>query len=243
MFNSEAAADEGRRQRIHFLKLNAYDRHKQLVNTYQLYFPGSTSGIQRDNRNDKRDIDVIREHHRFLWNESEVEESWEVQLAKRYYDKLFKEYCIIDLSRYKENQFGMRWRVEVEVVTGKGQFLCANKKCQERKKLRTWEVNFGYLEQGVKKNALVKCRLCFECSYKLNYHHKRKELTKNKKKKKKKRSRSSSSSSESDSDHRNQKRKYDNKLEKEKAKKDEAEIEKEASNLWSKPAEKEDEKS
>merc|ERR1719369_1419071 len=241
MFNSEAAADEGGRQRIHFLKLNAYDRHKQLVNTYQLYYPGSTAGIRRDTRNDKRDIDVIRDHHRFLWDDSKVDESWEVQLAKRYYDKLFKEYCIIDLSRYKENQFGMRWRIEAEVVTGKGQFICASKKCQEKKKLRTWEVNFGYQEHGEKKNALVKCRLCFECSYKLNYHHKRKELTK--KKKKKKRSRSSSSSSESDSDHRNQKRKYDNKLEKEKAKKDEAEIEKEASNLWSKPAEKEDEKS
>ena len=36
---------------------------------------------------------------RFLWEESEVDDSWEVQLAKRYYDKLFKEYCIIDLSR------------------------------------------------------------------------------------------------------------------------------------------------
>jgi len=240
VFNAEVAADEGRRQRSKLLQLNAYDRHKQLVNTYQLYFPGSTAGIQRDNRNDKRDIDVIREHHRFLWNESDVEESWEVQLAKRYYDKLFKEYCIIDLSRYKENQFGMRWRVEAEVVTGKGQFLCGNKKCQERKKLRTWEVNFGYLEQGEKKNALVKCRLCFECSYKLNYHHKRKELTK--KKKKKKRSRSSSSSSESDSDHRNRKRKSDgDTLEKDKAKK--ADLEKAESNLWSKPAEKEDEKS
>jgi len=78
---------------------------------------------------------VIRDHHRFLWTESEAEESWEVQLAKRYYDKLFKEYCIIDLSRYKENQFGMRWRVEAEVVTGKGQFLCANKKCSERSEI------------------------------------------------------------------------------------------------------------
>ena len=25
-------------------------------------------------------------------------------LAKKYYDKLFKEYCITDLSRYKENK-------------------------------------------------------------------------------------------------------------------------------------------
>merc|ERR1712209_115480 len=59
-------------------------------------------------------------------------------------------------------------------------------------------------EHNIKKNALIKCRLCPDCSYKLNDHHKKKELTKKrkknkKKKKRKKRSRSSSSSSESDS--------------------------------------------
>ena len=78
-----------------------------------------------------------------------------------------------------------------------------------RKHLRTWEVNFGYVEMGEKKNALIKCRLCFECSYKLNYHHKRKEVTRKKKNKKKRkhskrsrtRSRSrSESSSSSDED-------------------------------------------
>ena len=136
----------------------------------------------------------------------------------------------------------MRWRVEAEVVTGQGQFMCASKKCQERKKLRTWEVNFGYSEHGEKKNALVKCRLCFECSYKLNYHHKKKELTKKKKKGKKKRSRSSSSSN-SESEYRSRKRKAaDEKLDKEKTEKVEAELEKEASSLWSKPVEKEEEK-
>lgn len=30
--------------------------------------------------------------------------SREKKLAKKYYDKLFKEYCIADLSRYKENK-------------------------------------------------------------------------------------------------------------------------------------------
>jgi len=35
VFSAEAAADEGRRQRVKLLQLNAYDRHKQLVNTYQ----------------------------------------------------------------------------------------------------------------------------------------------------------------------------------------------------------------
>lgn len=28
----------------------------------------------------------------------------EKELARKYYDKLFKEYCIADLSRYKENK-------------------------------------------------------------------------------------------------------------------------------------------
>merc|ERR1719340_322473 len=122
--------------------MNAYDRHKSLINSYQLYFPGATATLARDRSN----------------------------------DKLFKEYVIIDLSRYKENQFGMRWRVEAEVVAGKGQFVCANKKCASVKKLRTWGVNFGYVEHNIKKNALIKCRLCPDCSYKLNYHHKKKEL-------------------------------------------------------------------
>lgn len=52
----------------------------------------------------------------------------------------------------------MRWRVEKEVVTGKGQFICGDKNCQEREGLRTWEVNFAYVENNEKKNALVKLR-------------------------------------------------------------------------------------
>lgn len=50
----------------------------------------------------------------------------------------------------------MRWRVEKEVLDGKGQFVCGNKKCTERRELESWEVNFGYMENGLKKNALVK---------------------------------------------------------------------------------------
>ena len=110
-----------------------------------MYHPGATAKLARDASNDKRDIDVIKEHHRykhfllrkcslkecfdsspytskkttikrfllnfnllfflypyfvrFLWDEKDEDDSWEVQLARRYYDKLFKEYCIIDLSR------------------------------------------------------------------------------------------------------------------------------------------------
>lgn len=124
---------------------------------------------------------MVRENHRFLWRDEDEEDmTWEKELAKKYYDKLFKEYCIADLSRYKENKFGFRWRTEQEVVSGKGQFLCGNKRCEKQEGLKSWEVNFAYVEQGEKRNALVKLRLCPECSFKLNYHHKRKEVTRKK---------------------------------------------------------------
>ncbi|XP_023387202.1 protein FRA10AC1 isoform X2 [Pteropus vampyrus] len=133
--------------------------------------------------NDKTDMDVIRENHRFLWNEEdEMDMNWEKRLAKKYYDKLFKEYCIADLSRYKENKFGFRWRVEKEVISGKGQFFCGNKYCDKKEGLKSWEVNFGYIEHGEKRNALVKLRLCQECSFKLNFHHRRKEVKSKKRK-------------------------------------------------------------
>ena len=32
-------------------------------------------------------------------------------MAKKYYDKLFKEYCITDLSRYKENKVKQQYTV------------------------------------------------------------------------------------------------------------------------------------
>ncbi|XP_005111126.1 protein FRA10AC1 homolog [Aplysia californica] len=172
----ELIKEEGKIYRTKAVALDAFSRHKEYINNYLLYYGGSKKEFERDRSKDKTDLDVIREHHQFLWDEDPDEKSWEKTLAKKYYDKLFKEYCIADLSRYKENKVGMRWRIEKEVIDGKGQFVCGNKKCSESEGLRSWEVNFGYLEHGEKKNALVKLRLCPDCSYKLNYHHKRKEV-------------------------------------------------------------------
>ena len=45
-----------------------------------------------------------------------------------------------------------------EVISGKGQFTCGEKACNEELNLRTWEVNFSYVEKNEKKNALVKIR-------------------------------------------------------------------------------------
>ncbi|XP_053367971.1 protein FRA10AC1 [Clarias gariepinus] len=169
--------EEARNRRHHLISMNAFDRHKKFVSDYILYYGGKLEDFRRSTTKDKNDLDVVRENHRFLWRDEDEEEmTWEKELAKKYYDKLFKEYCIADLSRYKENKFGFRWRVENEVISGKGQFLCGNKRCEKKDGLKSWEVNFAYVEQGEKRNALVKLRLCPECSFKLNYHHKRKEV-------------------------------------------------------------------
>ena len=48
---------------------------------------------------------MIRENHKFLWDDEEPR-SWEEQLAKKYYDRLYKEYCIADVRLYKEGKVG-----------------------------------------------------------------------------------------------------------------------------------------
>jgi protein FRA10AC1 len=62
----------------------------------------------------------------------------------------------------------MRWRIEKEVMEGKGQFICGDKRCQSRDSLKSWEVNFGYIEHNEKKNALVKLRNYIPCLKTLN---------------------------------------------------------------------------
>lgn len=112
----------------------------------------------------KTDFDVLKQNHKFLWDSDSDDEqdqsklSYGERVAKKYYDRLYKEYCICDLSRYKENKIAMRWRIEKEVILGKGQFICGNKKCEEKDDLKSWEVNFSYEENGEKKNALCKLR-------------------------------------------------------------------------------------
>ncbi|XP_036936828.1 protein FRA10AC1 isoform X1 [Acanthopagrus latus] len=171
--SNEVDREEARNRRAHLISMNAFERHKKFVGDYILYYGGQMADFKRSAAKDITDQDVLRENHRFLWRDEDEEDmTWEKELAKKYYDKLFKEYCIADLSRYKENKFGFRWRTENEVVSGKGQFQCGNKRCEKQDGLKSWEVNFAYVERGEKRNALVKLRVCPECSFKLNYHHK-----------------------------------------------------------------------
>lgn len=175
-------------RRVNFHSLDQYTRHKLLINYYQLAYPGTHQKVfERDRSNDKGDIQVLQENHRFIWSDEDLnsnELTWGQRVAKKYYERLFKEYCIIDLSHYKENKFGMRWRTETEVFEGKGQFICGAKRCLEKNELTSWEVLFGYMEHGKKQSALVKIRLCMQCSVKLNYHRQYKKIIKNEKRKK-----------------------------------------------------------
>jgi len=170
---SERDREEKRARQYHYLAMDAYSRHKALVNHYILFRDGKgIEHFKRSTVNDRNDYTVLAEEHKFLWESEDETNTWEKRLAKAYYDKLFKEYAIADLSRYKENKVAMRWRTEKEVCDGKGQFTCGNKHCIREEELTSWEVNFSYQESSEHKNALVKLRLCRKCSKRLNYHKK-----------------------------------------------------------------------
>ncbi|KJH49482.1 hypothetical protein DICVIV_04419 [Dictyocaulus viviparus] len=165
------------RQISRMMAMDAYSRHKELINLYYLSYPGATKAMRRDTSKDKTDYDVLKDNHKFLWSEADEASScskWETQ------------YCIIDLTYFKKNKIAMRWRTEAEVRSGKGQFICGSKKCSADTDLSSWEVNFGYTENGERKNALVKVRLCRQCSEMLNYGSQKRKVEKKIKNKKKK---------------------------------------------------------
>ena len=125
------------------------------------------------------DADALASAHRFLWDgklddSGNSADTWEVRLAKKYYAKLYREYALADMSRYKEGAIGLRWRTAQEVFDGKGQFTCGNKVCTSCESLQSFELLFAYVEHGEHKQALVKLRVCLACEEKLNYR-KRKE--------------------------------------------------------------------
>ncbi|KAG8176687.1 hypothetical protein JTE90_018416 [Oedothorax gibbosus] len=172
-YHDLCAKEQGWAQQQAYISLDAYTRHKKLINDYVLCYQGATEKLKKKAQAKyKTDHDIIKENHRFLWEDEDDASTWGEQLAKKYYDRLFKEYCLCDLTRYKDKKIGMRWRTEKEVVLGKGQFFCGSVHCERREGLESWEVLFGYTEHGEKKNALVKLRLCEKCTGKLHYGYK-----------------------------------------------------------------------
>lgn len=116
------------------------------------------------------DLEALQHAHQFVRDDNTDEQycdDWKVRMARRCYDKLFKEYAVIDLSRYQEGRYGLRWRTEKEVIERKGQCICAAKHCLQTNKLCVFEVLFKYSENGATKRELVKVCLCDDCSEKL----------------------------------------------------------------------------
>eukprot|EP00295_Goniomonas_pacifica_P029364 CAMPEP_0175931640 /NCGR_PEP_ID=MMETSP0108-20121206/18959_1 /TAXON_ID=195067 ORGANISM="Goniomonas pacifica, Strain CCMP1869" /NCGR_SAMPLE_ID=MMETSP0108 /ASSEMBLY_ACC=CAM_ASM_000204 /LENGTH=257 /DNA_ID=CAMNT_0017255215 /DNA_START=10 /DNA_END=783 /DNA_ORIENTATION=- len=185
------------------MRLDPYSRHKKMINDYVIAKGKKPPSAAHTYRTDN---DILREKHRFLRTDDELSASdWEERMALKYYSRLFKEYCLADMTYYVESKIGLRWRTEREVFKGKGQFVCGNLACEERDGLESYEVNFSYKEAGERKNALVKLRCCPTCADKLNYKHNRrmeKRRRKEERRSKRKRRRGESQAPENDEDQR-----------------------------------------
>ncbi|KLO09763.1 hypothetical protein SCHPADRAFT_907520 [Schizopora paradoxa] len=123
------------------------------------------------------EFDILKASHKFLREDDEQNLTWEDQVAKKYYDSLFREFAVCNLKHYKTGQFALRWRSESEVLSGAGEETCGNTRCTFHEPsrslkvppLKTVELPFAYEEEGSVKSALVKVVLCDKCLKKLMY--------------------------------------------------------------------------
>lgn len=114
------------------------ERHDQLIHMYREHYTANNSLSESDQ------VELVTQHE-FVRDDDADEKrayEWGVRMARKYYTKLFKEYAIVDLQLYKSGRVGMRWRIEREVITGKGQFVCGSKHCQSVTNLHSYEVPF-----------------------------------------------------------------------------------------------------
>ena len=102
-----------------------------------------------------------------------------------YDSHLYKEFVVIDLSRYTTLSYGLRWRTKTEVKKGKGERTCGNLTCNSESNLHAYELLFAYVEKKMNKKCLVKVKVCPECAVKV-FYAKKKEIEKRMKKKLKK---------------------------------------------------------
>ncbi|GAA6062438.1 hypothetical protein JCM10212_003312 [Sporobolomyces blumeae] len=173
--------------------LNAFDRDKRMWAIRNAY----ARGHRPANPETKHELDILKERHQFVRSTDvdPATLSWEDRLAAKYYDSLFKEFAIVNLKHWRTGAVALRWRTEDEVLSGIGHLTCASMRCPHHEpspavlsrlkadeaalvdpesstplvetRLSETEMNFGYVEEGVKKTALVKVVLCPECSHKL----------------------------------------------------------------------------
>lgn len=66
LLTRERDKEEWRSRRFHLLAMDAYSRHKALVNQYLLATGRGIEHVQRSTKNDRNDYSVLREQHKFL---------------------------------------------------------------------------------------------------------------------------------------------------------------------------------
>lgn len=84
---------------------SAYTRHLQATDAYLRYYGGSIPALEKP----RSERDILEENHQFIRRDDEGEViDEEKMMAKMYYDKLFKEFAVVELARWKEKQVGLR---------------------------------------------------------------------------------------------------------------------------------------
>ncbi|CAI5727260.1 unnamed protein product [Peronospora destructor] len=137
--------------------------HRDLIRLYSTFTRRSNSIISntssivsyKNQHLSQHDLVVLKQKFQFIRDDDDDAEKgqtdWQIRMSVRYYQQLFREYALADLSRYKEGKIGLRWRTDMEVVAGTGQFSCGNKQCDERAGLHSYELLFAYVEHGERK--------------------------------------------------------------------------------------------
>ncbi|KYR02138.1 hypothetical protein DLAC_00938 [Tieghemostelium lacteum] len=187
-------SDKNRENDIIENSLKSKPKHQELMNDYIKYYQTKEEEKKKQQEKDKyknykSELDILKEEYRFIRDDDENSDEntlssntiddWKKKISIQYYNRLYREFAIIDLSKYKTNEIGLRWRTESEVINGRGQFTCANRKCELLVNLKPYEVPFTYQEDNTEKTALVKVVLCQDCAKLLNYTNikkKKKEL-------------------------------------------------------------------
>mmetsp|Transcript_25438 Transcript_25438/g.29394 ORF Transcript_25438/g.29394 Transcript_25438/m.29394 type:complete len:159 (-) Transcript_25438:1427-1903(-) len=116
---------------------------------------------------------ALEDHYSFIPSESTrsknntVTNEWQERMVTKYHDHLFKEFALADLSI--PGRIGLRWRTREEVINGRGDRTCGNKRCQNNSddnnsSLVTLDGSiFVVRARDEKKIELVTLKLCSSC--------------------------------------------------------------------------------
>jgi len=120
------------------------------------------------------DQDAFRKKLRFIRKDDEGgadEDDRLTKAAKAFEGELFADFALADLSRYRNQQIGLRWRTARECQSGKGENSCGALDCAATDQLSRLELPFTYREgtDTSKTMTLVKVTLCPSCAEKATF--------------------------------------------------------------------------